>query len=238
MTTEQITELKAYLASGEQMPMRAAVQAALNSAEELENRPRTERCCECGVGVTDWVEAEHRNGRICRPCEHNLSLTDELEKVKAKRKEACGSSVPSNGDDWVDEVIGLLRVTRGQRDTEEKVALGYRDTAVQLRKENADLRRDRERCQWSKDLPNEQCSWWWWNGDEDSAPIHVHIMYSGTSGTYFASHGQYGWTEAQDCSDMGGWWMKIVDPDPPTREQVDAAIASDADAANRKEVAK
>lgn len=40
--------------------------------------PRTERCCKCGGLVSEWVEAEHRNGRICKPCEHVLSLTAKL----------------------------------------------------------------------------------------------------------------------------------------------------------------
>lgn len=49
---------------------------------ELKKRPRTERCEECGVFVSDWVEAQHFNGRICRPCEHNQTLRAELEAAK------------------------------------------------------------------------------------------------------------------------------------------------------------
>lgn len=82
--------------------------------------------------------------------------------------------------------------------------------------------RDELRGQWTANLPTEQDSYWWWNGDEDSAPIHIEIMYSGHSDTCFAPMGQYGWTEAQDVSDMGGFWMRLPTPNPPSREQIAA----------------
>lgn len=46
---------------------------------------RVERCCECGVFVSDWVEADHRNGRICRPCESVLSLREQVRKLTEER---------------------------------------------------------------------------------------------------------------------------------------------------------
>lgn len=57
-----------------------------------------------------------------------------------------------------------------------------------------------------------QAFYWWWNGDEDAAPVPVSVMFSGTCGEYFASVGQYGWTEPQFVTDMGGWWMKLAEP--------------------------
>lgn len=68
---------------------------------------------------------------------------------------------------------------------------------------------------WSKLLPNEQGLWWWWNEDEDSTPFPVSIMYSGTSDSYFASEGQWGWNTFQEVADMGGWWMKVAEPERP-----------------------
>lgn len=68
---------------------------------------------------------------------------------------------------------------------------------------------------WSKDIPNDQGLWWWWNQDEDSAPIAISVTYSGTSGDYFASIGQYGWTEPQNVAEMGGFWMRLHEPSPP-----------------------
>lgn len=62
---------------------------------------------------------------------------------------------------------------------------------------------------------NEQGEWWWWNGDDDSAPVPVSILYSGFGNSYFASMGQLGWTRAQEVLDMGGWWMRILEPDQP-----------------------
>lgn len=74
---------------------------------------------------------------------------------------------------------------------------------------------------WSKSLPAVQGLWWWWNEDEDSLPIPVSIMYSGTSDSYFASEGQWGWTRFQNVEDMGGFWMRCYEPlSPTTREQV------------------
>lgn len=44
------------------------------------------------------------------------SLRAQLAVAEAKCKEACGECVPSGGYDYFDEVCGLLRVTRCQRD--------------------------------------------------------------------------------------------------------------------------
>jgi hypothetical protein len=65
------------------------------------------------------------------------------------------------------------------------------------------------------DLPSEEHLWWWWNGDEDAAPVHVEIMYSGSNGEHFASLGQHGWTVAQWVKDMGGMWAKATVPATP-----------------------
>lgn len=75
---------------------------------------------------------------------------------------------------------------------------------------------------WTDRLPDEQCDYWHWNGDEDSAPIHVSVFYSGGSESYFLPAGQYGWTEPQDCKSLGGYWMKDETPNSPSRETVEA----------------
>lgn len=72
---------------------------------------------------------------------------------------------------------------------------------------------------WTRDLPDESGSYWWWNGDADSAPIHINIEHSGTTGDYFASMGQYGWTEARDCKDMAGWWKRLPEPALPNEKE-------------------
>lgn len=69
---------------------------------------------------------------------------------------------------------------------------------------------------WTRNLPNESGFWWWWNEDEDSLPYPIDIQYSGTSDSYFASIGQFGWTRAQEVSEMGGWWMRLPEPERPT----------------------
>lgn len=62
---------------------------------------------------------------------------------------------------------------------------------------------------------DEQGEWWWWNGDQDSAPVAVSVLYSGFGDNYFASVGQLGWTRAQDVTEMGGLWRQIIQPNPP-----------------------
>lgn len=73
-----------------------------------------------------------------------------------------------------------------------------------------------EKSTWTKELPKESGSYWWWNSDEDSNPIHIELGKSLPSGPVFAQMGQYGWTQAQDVEEMGGWWMPLLTPDQPT----------------------
>ena len=68
---------------------------------------------------------------------------------------------------------------------------------------------------WRVEPPDDQGLWWWWNGDEDSAPIPIHIGYSGTDGSYFAQSGQYGWNRFQPVAEMGGQWMRLLEPAMP-----------------------
>lgn len=44
-------------------------------------------------------------------------------KCQERIKAALPGVTPSDGHDWVDEIIGLLRVTRGQRDDYERQLL-------------------------------------------------------------------------------------------------------------------
>lgn len=59
--------------------------------------------------------------------------------------------------------------------------------------------------------------YWWWNGDEDAAPVVVSILSSGhkPNQTFFASMGQLGWNRPQDVSEMGGHWSLIKQPEIP-----------------------
>lgn len=47
-------------------------------------------------------------------------IRKQYEKAMATAKEACGDITPSGGRTWVDELAGLLRVTRMRRDAAEK----------------------------------------------------------------------------------------------------------------------
>lgn len=68
--------------------------------------------------------------------------------------------------------------------------------------------------EWTRELPNEQGLWWWWN--EDGLPVPVSIMYSGTDGSFFASAGQWGWNRHQSVKDMGGLWTRLHEPETPS----------------------
>lgn len=47
-------------------------------------------------------------------------ISKQYEKAMSTAKEACGDINPSGDNTWVDELAGLLRVTRLQRDAAEK----------------------------------------------------------------------------------------------------------------------
>lgn len=71
---------------------------------------------------------------------------------------------------------------------------------------------------WTQDTPAQPGSYWHWNGDEDCSPIHMEVMTSGhpPNCTWFAPAGQWGWDEAKNLNDLGGWWMKLETPKIPT----------------------
>jgi hypothetical protein len=73
--------------------------------------------------------------------------------------------------------------------------------------------------EWKSEVPrtpDEAGAYWWWNGDEDSGPIHIEIMYSPTSQTCFAPMGQWGWNTPQETETMGGLWKKLLEPELPS----------------------
>lgn len=79
---------------------------------------------------------------------------------------------------------------------------------------------------WRKEYPNEQCLWWHWNGDEDSMPYPVEVMYSGTTGGYFVAMGQHGWNHPQEFADMGGLWCKVNEPGMPSDAAIEGAAST------------
>jgi len=62
---------------------------------------------------------------------------------------------------------------------------------------------------------DDQSYWWWWNGDQDSAPVPVFILRD-SGGKYFATEGQFGWNRFQFVEEMGGLWLKVIEPQVPT----------------------
>jgi hypothetical protein len=58
--------------------------------------------------------------------DENKDLRGKLDKAMATAKEACGGSEPSSDYTYVDELAGLLRVTRGQRDGYERTLRNHK----------------------------------------------------------------------------------------------------------------
>ncbi len=74
-------------------------------------------------------------------------------------------------------------------------------------------------CEWTQDVPTRQDTYWHWDGDEDSAPLPYHVLWSGTSNKCFVSYGQYGLDRAIDCDEFGGWWLPCPTPKTPEVER-------------------
>lgn len=68
---------------------------------------------------------------------------------------------------------------------------------------------------WTQTPPALQGEYWHWNGDEDSAPLPMFVLWSGTSGKCFVSRGQLGIEHAIDCDEYGGWWLPLYAPPLP-----------------------
>lgn len=66
---------------------------------------------------------------------------------------------------------------------------------------------------WSEEPPNEQAWYWHWNGNPDDAPFIYSVLISGTNMKCFVAgsiHSRAPW-----CTEVGGWWKKIVSPALP-----------------------
>lgn len=64
----------------------------------------------------------------------------------------------------------------------------------------------------TKDVPTEQGWYWHWNGDEECRPLPTSVLWSGCTKSCFVSTGQLGLTQAVDCKEYGGYWLKMTEP--------------------------
>lgn len=65
---------------------------------------------------------------------------------------------------------------------------------------------------WDNTPPTQQGIYWHWNGDHDSAPYAMRVMYSGTSGKCFVCITDDPLTRDVDDEVHEGWWQEIPDP--------------------------
>ncbi len=79
---------------------------------------------------------------------------------------------------------------------------------------------------WTQTPPSEQGTYWHWNGDSDSAPVPIFVLWSGTTGKCFVSRGQLGMEHATDCDEYGGGWMPLPDPKTPDQLELEAIRAT------------
>lgn len=162
-----------------------------------------------------------RTATALAAAQEQLANKESAERIAHERAEDDADN------DWLDCIASHWNKLTGKpwdvRDGETRIE-GIRNNVQHLFQHfESDLSAAQERIrqleegyQWSKCFPNKQALWWWWNGNEDSAPIAVHIMYSGTDGSYFATEGQYGWNRAQDVEEMGGMWQPAYEPPAPS----------------------
>lgn len=66
--------------------------------------------------------------------------------------------------------------------------------------------------QWSSEPPTTQGWYWHLMNVDESRPLPVSVLFSGTSGKCFVSAGQLGLTRAIDCDEYGGWWLPCNPP--------------------------
>lgn len=70
--------------------------------------------------------------------------------------------------------------------------------------------------QWTQEPPTSQGVYWWWNGDPDHAPSVVHVMYSGTTNSYFVGSRDDEFARFVNNPRWKGWWKRIPQEAIPT----------------------
>ncbi|MEJ7807053.1 MAG: hypothetical protein WKG03_14160 [Telluria sp.] len=69
--------------------------------------------------------------------------------------------------------------------------------------------------QWTTTPPTEQGWYWHWNGDPNSAPFVLSILYSGTARKCFVPMNQTANGHAEMCDRYGGNWKRLSSPALP-----------------------
>lgn len=68
---------------------------------------------------------------------------------------------------------------------------------------------------WTQEPPAEQGPFWFWNGEEDSAPYLLQVMFSGCSGEYFVCIKDDCQARSVTNDAWRGWWKKVQEPKVP-----------------------
>lgn len=89
---------------------------------------------------------------------------------------------------------------------------GLRKALATLKARHAPPVSQRATGEWTQTPPTLQGEYWHWNGDQDSAPLPMFVLWSGHTKKCFVSMGQLGITQAVDCDEYGGWWMPLYAP--------------------------
>lgn len=72
---------------------------------------------------------------------------------------------------------------------------------------------------WTMTPPVEQGEYWHWNGDPDSAPSVIHVLYSGTARKGFVPMNHSHTGHAIMCDEYGGYWLRLSTPELPEIHQ-------------------
>lgn len=65
---------------------------------------------------------------------------------------------------------------------------------------------------WSAEPPTEQAWYWHWNGDPDSSPFPLSVLYSGTARKCFVQMDHSHSGQAEFCDTYDGYWMRMREP--------------------------
>lgn len=102
---------------------------------------------------------------------------------------------------------GNVRIWSYRREVVEHIAAGCGKPVVPYTPPESEV--------WTATPPTEQGWYWHWNGDEDSAPFVLSVLYSGGTRKCFVSMNQTPSGMAEMCDEFGGYWSRLREPATP-----------------------
>jgi hypothetical protein len=147
------------------------------------------------IQIDDEITSDYR--QFCHTCKNGLPFKDtEMTTVEQAKSDALKLGICYDRKEAASHVLAMMG----------KYSPIVRVLAEEILAEPT----------WSEQPPMRSGTYWHWNGDSDSSPVPIFVMYSGTSGKCFVSRGQLGLSDAINCDEFGGWWQEFPDPEKPS----------------------